>query len=161
MIGSVSLDPLDPRGAGISGGMRRHANVLPLRSCRAGPESAIPSHMRMPVLAVLLSLNALPCAAAQAPRAADPAALEQAWRDCVREAYAHQPPAQGRAGSQRNALDECKEREDAVVAALMAARDVEAGRDARSLPARARAWAASVAAYVVDPVSSWIAMLRN
>ncbi len=129
--------------------------------------------MRIPVLTVVLTLsalswsvspwNVLPCAAEQAPLASDPAALEQAWRSCVREAYAHQSPAQGRAGSQRNALDECQEREDAVVAALMTARtgDGEAGRGARSLPARARAWAASVAAYVVDPVSSWIAMLRD
>ena len=118
--------------------------------------------MRMFALAALLSLPILPGAAAEAPRPVDPAALEQAWRGCVREAYAHQSPAQGRAGSQRNALDECKAREDAVVAALMAARtDDAAGRGARSLPARARAWAASVAAYVVDPVSSWIAMLRD
>ena len=118
--------------------------------------------MRMFALAVLLSLRVLPGAAAEAPRSADPAALEQAWRGCVREAYAHQSPSQGRAGSQRNALDECKAREDAVVAALMAARtDDAAGRGARSLRARARAWAASVAAYVVDPVSSWIAMLRD
>src|SRR5207245_1911896 len=94
-----------------------HAMVLPLRSCRRGRESAIPTHMRMLVLPALLSLTvfpsltALPCAAAQAT---DPAVLEQAWRDCVREAFAHQSPAQGRAGSQRNALDECKAREDAV-----------------------------------------------
>lgn len=120
--------------------------------------------MRLPVLFVLLSLTVLPCAAAQAPQAADPAALEQAWHGCVREAFAHQSPAQSRAGSQRNALDECKAREDAFVAALMATRGTEgeAGRSGtRSLPARARAWAASVAAYVVDPVSSWIDMLRN
>ena len=133
--------------------------------------------MRMPVLPVLLSLAALfpgaasrlvsPCAAAQAPRAADPAGLEQAWRGCLRESYARQSPAQGRAGSQRNALDECKDREDALVAALMAGPgpgggDAERGaeRGARSLPARALAWAASVAATVVDPVSSWIAILR-
>ena len=142
---------------------REHVIVLPLRSCRGGVESAIPPSMRMLALAALLSLGVLPCAAAQVPLpAADPAALEQAWRGCVREAYAHQSPVQGRAGSQRNALDECKAREDAVVAALMAARaDEAAGRGARSLPARARAWAASVAAYVVDPVSSWIEMLRN
>ena len=116
--------------------------------------------MRILALAALLSLRVLPCAAAEAPRPADPAALEQAWRGCVREAYARQSPAQGRAGSQRNALDECKPREDAVVAALMASRADDAGGGARSLPARARARAAALAASVVDPGSSWIAMLR-
>ncbi|MFC5556790.1 hypothetical protein ACFPQ7_23320 [Methylobacterium iners] len=93
--------------------------------------------------------------------AADPAALEQAWHSCVREAFAHQPAIQSRAGSQRNALDECKEQEDAFVAALVVeARKDKAGRQSgTSLPARARGWIASVAAYVVDSVSSWIELL--
>lgn len=101
------------------------------------------------------------------PAAADPRALavvERAWKECIREAFTHQPAAQSRAGSQRNALDECKAREDAYVKAVMAdqaAEDEEARRGGRTMTARAREWAASVAAYVVDPVSSWIAMLRR
>ncbi|WP_375456126.1 hypothetical protein [uncultured Methylobacterium sp.] len=117
--------------------------------------------MRIPALpALLIVLTVAPRAAA----ADDPGVLEQAWHACLRASFAHQSPAQGRAGSQRNALDACKAREDAFVAALMAARagEAEAGRTGvRSLPARARAWAAAVAASVLDPVSSWIDRLRN
>ncbi|KQO65993.1 hypothetical protein ASG60_02950 [Methylobacterium sp. Leaf469] len=91
--------------------------------------------------------------------APDVAALERAWTTCVRDSFAEQPALQGKAGAQRNALDACKEREDAYVAALMAER---AGGDGnRTIVARAREWASSMAAYVVDPVSSWIAMLRR
>lgn len=121
--------------------------------------------MRMPALpALLIVLTVVPRAAAHEAAVHEAAALEQAWHACLRASLAHQSPAQGRAGSQRNALDACKAREDAFVASLMAAR---AGEDAAgrtgvpSLPARARAWAASVAASVVDPVSSWIDRLRN
>lgn len=102
-------------------------------------------------------------AAAVAP-GGDIPLLEQAWKGCVREAFTHQPAGQSRAGGQRNALDECKGREDAYVAAVMAAQaaeDEEARLGGRTITARARDWAASVAAYVVDPVSSWLAMLRR
>ncbi len=85
--------------------------------------------------------------------------LEQAWHQCLREAYSHQPAGQSRMGDQRNALDACREREDALVTALMSARG---GTQAeRSLGARARSWAASVAAYVLDPVSSWFGTPRR
>ena len=89
--------------------------------------------------------------------------LEAAWHGCVREAYARQPSGQSRAGAQRNVLDECREHEDRLVAATMReqAREDEAARRA-GLPLAVRAgagtwaWAASVAAYVVDPVTSWL-----
>ena len=89
--------------------------------------------------------------------------LEEAWHGCVREAYARQPAGQSRAGAQRNVLDECREHEDRLVAATMReqAREDEAARRAGRAPiVRAGggtwAWAASVAAYVVDPVTSWL-----
>ena len=50
--------------------------------------------------------------------APDVPALERAWTACVRESFAEQPAIQGKAGAQRNALDACKDREDAYVAAL-------------------------------------------
>ena len=104
--------------------------------------------MRRP-LSLLLALAML---GAPARAGADPADLERAWHRCLREAYAHQPPGQSRAGDQRNALDACKEREDAYVAALLAAQ----GRGERGLGARAMGWAASVAASVLDPVTAWL-----
>ena len=78
---------------------------------------------------------------------ADSQALEQAWHRCVRDAFAHQPSGQSRAGNERNALDECKEREDAYVAALMATRPQSMW---------ARAWTA-----IAEPLSAWIGMLRR
>lgn len=113
--------------------------------------------MRIPARLVLILALSAPSGAAMA--GADVPALERAWTSCVRAAFAEQPAFQGKAGSQRNALDACKEQEDAYVAALMAERGA-GGRD-RTITARAREWAASMAAYVVDPVSSWIAMLKR
>ncbi len=105
--------------------------------------------MRKPGFALLVLAGfAAPAAAA------DPAALERAWHGCLREAYAHQPPGQSRAGDQRNALDACKEREDAYVAAMLAAQPRE-----RTLGARSLSWAASVAASVIDPVTAWLRAL--
>ncbi len=101
---------------------------------------------------------------ARAAQATDVAALERAWKDCVREAFTHQPLGQSKAGGQRNALDECQAQEDAYVQAVMDARAIdeeEARRGGRTITARAREWAASVAAYVVDPVSSWLTILRR
>ncbi|GJE60004.1 hypothetical protein [Methylobacterium trifolii] len=99
-------------------------------------------------------------AAAPTGLSADLTALEQAWNGCVREAFARQPAVQSRAGSQRNALDECKPYEDAFVAARMA-EDGAVRRGNRSLPDRAKAWAATVAAYVMDPLTSWIELRRR
>lgn len=101
---------------------------------------------------------------AWATHRADLAGLEQSWKACVREAFTHQPPGQSKAGGQRNALDECQVQEDAYVRAVMDARaseEEEARLGGRTMTARAREWAASVAAYVVDPVSSWLAILRR
>ena len=96
------------------------------------------------------------------------AALERAWHACVRDAFAQQPRTQSRAGSQRNALDACQAQEDAFVAAAMTevdvrSREARAGEPARrpALTERARAWAASVASDVLDPVSSWFSALRR
>jgi hypothetical protein len=57
-------------------------------------------------------------------------------------------------------LDARKEQEDAFVTAVPAAQIAEEEarwrREQRSVAARAGAWAASVTAYVVDPVTSWL-----
>lgn len=74
-------------------------------------------------------------------------ALEQAWHRCLREAQTHQPPGQSRAGDTRNTLDECKEHEDAFVAALMSDRPASLW---------ARAWAA-----FVEPITTWIGSPRR
>ncbi|MFC6791812.1 hypothetical protein ACFQE0_20755 [Methylobacterium komagatae] len=99
--------------------------------------------MRSP--AFLLVLVALTGSASAAP--ADPQALELAWHRCLREAIAHQPTGQSRAGNERNALDECKEREDAYVAALMGGR-----------PQSMWAWAWTT---LTEPLSSWVSLLRR
>jgi hypothetical protein len=87
-------------------------------------------------------------------------ALELRWHQCVRQAYANQPAGQSKAASQRRALHVCKEQEDAFVAAVLAAQIAEEEarwrRERPSVTSRARAWAASVTAYVFDPVASWL-----
>lgn len=99
--------------------------------------------MRSPAL--VLVLVALTGSASAAP--ADPQALERAWHRCLKEAIAHQPTGQSRAGNERNALDECKEREDAYVAALMGSR-----------PQSMWAWAWTT---LTEPLSSWVSLLRR
>lgn len=84
--------------------------------------------------------------------AAEPAdlpALERAWHSCVRQAYDRQPEQGSKPGRERNALDVCKPHEDAYVAALMAARPIDANRPVL-------AWARTLKAYVVDPLNDWI-----
>lgn len=83
----------------------------------------------------------------------DPTALEAAWHACLREATVHQPRGQSHAGDQRNALDECRTREDAYVAALMAAGPADA-------TGRPTAWARARAT-VVEPLSAWLDVLRR
>ena len=112
---------------------------------------------RLPLALLVIgsSLGAGPAAA----QTQDLDGLERAWHGCVREAYARQTPGQSRAGAQRNVLDECRAHEDSLVAATMALREREdeaARRAGLPLTIRAGAWAASVAAYVVDPVASWL-----
>ncbi|WP_336491724.1 hypothetical protein [Methylobacterium nigriterrae] len=86
--------------------------------------------------------------------------LELQWQDCLRQAYAGQPAGQSRAAAQRSALDACKEQEDAFVTAILASQiaeeEVRWRREQRSVASRARAWAASVSAYVFDPVTTWL-----
>jgi hypothetical protein len=107
--------------------------------------------MRMPVLS-LSAMLVLTASGASAAAPADLRALEQAWHRCLREASGHQPAGQTRAGDERNALDECKPREDALVAALMAA----PRPDDPSGTAWARTWAA-----FVEPLTAWIGALRR
>ena len=109
------------------------------------------------VLTICLSL------AAQAVLGSDASAgdlndLQGRWHQCIRDVYARQPPKQSKAASQLTALDACKEHEDAYVASAMASRaaEDEAARGAgRALTARAKAWASSALAYVIEPVSDW------
>ena len=124
--------------------------------------------MRIPLRLALLSTLCLSYSAAGAlagsklPSADTPglSGLERQWHDCVREAYSDQPAGQSRVASQRSALDTCKEQEDAFVTAVLAVQIAEEEarwrREQRSVAASAGAWAASVTAYVVDPVTSWL-----
>lgn len=121
--------------------------------------------MRSLVLSLLFAVLAMdqqPAEAAAASISPDELQrLEQTWHRCLREAYVHQPAGQSRAGNQRNALDECEEQENAYVAASMAAQAASRAAGDRSLPARARGWAASVAAYMLDPITDWIRNLKR
>ncbi|MDP4005688.1 hypothetical protein [Methylobacterium sp. NEAU K] len=113
-----------------------------------------------PVRMPLLSLLAILAGTGPGPACAangDLSGLERAWHGCVRETYAAQPAGQSRAASELSALDACRAHEDRYVAALMAAR---IGGD-RPPGARVRAWAATMAASLVDPVTAWIQALRR
>jgi hypothetical protein len=102
--------------------------------------------------------------AAPSAMAPDLPALEQAWHGCAREAFARQPVYQGKLAAERNALDECKEHEDAYVTAILAAQiAAQEGQwqDETSLGSRAASWASYVAVYVVDPFSSWLRRWRH
>jgi hypothetical protein len=110
--------------------------------------------MRMPVLSLLAMFVLIDVGSAtMAAAPSEPRVLELAWHRCLREAYAHQPPGQSRAGDERNALDECKAQEDAFVASLMAAGSPGEGR---SGTVWARTWAA-----FVEPLTAWIGGLRR
>lgn len=110
----------------------------------------------MRALAIIVSLAAVEPLAALAAAPGDLQALEQAWHSCIRDASTHQPAGQSRAGNERNALDECREREDAYVAASMAARSA----DAVPQNSRSRTWVSYVG-FVLDPVKAWIEALRR
>ncbi|WP_132254039.1 hypothetical protein [Methylobacterium segetis] len=120
--------------------------------------------MRKAVLGILVVLS-LPVPATRADEttaghAQDLDSLRHAWHRCVRNAFSGQPESLGKLAAEREALAACKAGEDRYVAALLAARAAEeeaARREGRTLVSRARAWAASIAAYVIDPVSSWLA----
>lgn len=117
-------------------------------------------------LMLCLSLLLLACSptAADTKAAAGLISLEARWHGCVSDIYARERSVQSKAASQLSALDGCKEHEDAYVAAILEAQAAEekaAWREGRTLTARARAWAASVLGYVVDPVSSWLGAVRH
>lgn len=100
-----------------------------------------------------------PGIAAAGTQAADLDGLRQDWHRCVRQAFSGQPSSVAKQAAERAALAQCKASEDAYVAAELADRqadDEARRRNGRGLGLRAREWMASVAAYVVDPVTSWI-----
>ena len=109
------------------------------------------------VLVPILTLAGIGPASALAAEPATLPAMERAWHGCVREAYDRQPEQGSKPSRQRGALDECKDHEDAFVAALMAAHPDDAGG---SIGGWARTWAAYVS-FVVDPVKVWIEALRH
>jgi len=120
------------------------------------------SLLRLALTATLFLSHSAADAGAAAGQADTPSlsTLELQWHDCVRQAYAGQPIEQSRAAAQRSALDACKEQEDAFVTAILASQIAEEEarwrREQRSVASRARAGAASVSAYVFDPVTSWL-----
>ena len=80
--------------------------------------------------------------------------LEKRWHKCVRQAFSGQPVSVPKRAAELAALAECKPAEDAYVAAMLSAQQMQA--DARrsggeTLGARARAWLA----YVLDPLAGW------
>ncbi|AWN39723.1 hypothetical protein [Methylobacterium durans] len=111
------------------------------------------------MLSLLVLLVAWLPSAADEKATAGLSSLESRWHGCVRDVYDRERSSQSKAASQLSALDACKEHEDAYVAAILEAQAAEekaARREGRTLTARAKAWAASVLGYVVDPVSSWL-----
>ena len=119
--------------------------------------------MRLMLCLFLLLLACSP-SAAETKAAAGLSSLEAGWHSCVRDVYTRERITQSKAASQLGALDECKEHEDAYVAAILEAQAAEekaAWREGRTLTARAKAWAASVLGYVVDPVSSWLSAMTH
>ncbi|AWN44011.1 hypothetical protein [Methylobacterium durans] len=122
--------------------------------------------MRFPpsfaLAAILCLFHGVAAADPELPQAETPglSILEAQWHRCVRQAYADQPAAQSKAASQRNALDACKEHEDAYVTAVLVAQVAEEEarwrREQRPATTRAGAWVATVTAYVFEPVTSWL-----
>ncbi|GJE27332.1 hypothetical protein [Methylobacterium organophilum] len=122
-------------------------------------------------LALPLALGPLPALAAPAestpetgvPASPDLESLRRQWHRCVRQAYSGQPVSVPKQAAQNAALAECKPAEDAYVAGVLAAQGSEgaSAHDGHSLTSRARAWMASVAAYVVDPVTAWLGGLTR
>lgn len=104
------------------------------------------------IVLALVGVLAVPVAGS----ATDLPALEQAWHRCVREAFAHQPAKRSHVAAQRSALDECKQHEDAYVAAVMAARMAPNWQEEGKSAALSRGWAALVSAYVFDPITEWL-----
>ncbi|GEP07735.1 hypothetical protein [Methylobacterium oxalidis] len=119
--------------------------------------------MRLMLCLLLLVVTCSPSAAGD-KAAAGLSSLEARWHGCVRDIYDRERSSQSKAASQLSALDACKQHEDAYVAAILDAQVAEekaARRQERTLTARAKAWAASVLGYVVDPVSSWLGAVTH
>ncbi|AWI92024.1 hypothetical protein C0214_27570 (plasmid) [Methylobacterium sp. DM1] len=77
-------------------------------------------------------------------------ALEQTWHACVRGAYDRQPATQSKQAAQLGALDECRDHEDAYVAALTAvqvAEDEAKWRAAHPGASSVVSWFAAITAY--------------
>lgn len=111
------------------------------------------------IAAIGLACIASPALADSPASAPDLETLRQEWHRCVRQAFSGQPSSIAKQAAERVALGQCKPAEDSYVAAELAARQAEdeaRRKDGHSLTVRARAFMASVAAYVVDPVTSWI-----
>lgn len=116
------------------------------------------------LIPLLMAPYAAPSCAASASQPRDLLVLEHAWHSCVREAYARQPLIQSKLAAQRSALDECMGYEDSYVFAVQAAQIAEEeaqSREMHSAKSRAASWASYMAAYVVEPVSSWVRALRR
>lgn len=118
--------------------------------------------MRDSILSILFVASCLWVGPALAQELAGPAAdldgLRRQWHRCVRQSFSGQPAGVEKRAAERAALAACKAPEDAYVAAELAARTVEGraeGIQRDGLTTRARAWMATVATYVVDPVASW------
>lgn len=118
----------------------------------------------LPVL-VLLAVSATAAARAEAPAPRlDRDALRADWHRCVKDSFSGQPATMERKAAEQAALASCKPAEDAYVAAEIAARNAEeaAGQGrGEGLTSRAKAWMASVASHVVDPVSALFASITR
>lgn len=112
------------------------------------------------VLPVIVCLGAAPALALDSYETPDREALRKQWHRCVRQAFSGQPASVEKRAAERAALAACKASEDAYVAAELAARQTEGtakdtAKRKEGLTTRARAFMASMAASVVDPVASW------
>ena len=98
-------------------------------------------------------------AEAQGVDAFDLVRLEKEWHRCVRRSFSGQPMSLDNPPAQRAALAACKPDEDAYISAVMIAQSApEHSRheDRDAFTTRAKAWAARLSAYVLDPLSSWL-----
>ena len=98
-------------------------------------------------------------AEAQGVDAFDLVRLEKEWHRCVRRSFSGQPVSLNNAAAQRAALNACKTDEDAYVSAVMNAQFSRSDtwrEDHDAFTSRAKAWAARLSAYMLDPLSSWL-----
>lgn len=114
-------------------------------------------------LLLVAALASVGCQSAAAqdplPNSSERNTLRDDWYRCVRMAYAARMVVESRIPAERSALQSCKNFEDTYVAAELAATQRPEQGEEKSITGRAREWAASVAAYVVDPVTSLVGSL--